>query len=96
MVKVNIHQHQKGKPNLSKKNFGPEATLIQCFERFMKKNGGDLKSKIFGKRLFIRPKPRENILPAFGRTFLLVSRTDSFANSSKLFFSSSGNYPTAS
>lgn len=30
MVKVNIHQHQKGKPNLSKKIFGPEATLIQC------------------------------------------------------------------
>ena len=29
MVKVNIHQHQKGKPNLSKKIFGPEATLIQ-------------------------------------------------------------------
>ena len=34
MVKVNIHQHQKGKPNLSKKIFGPEATLIQWFPRY--------------------------------------------------------------
>ena len=35
MVKVNIHQHQKGKPNLSKKNFGPEATLIQCILMYL-------------------------------------------------------------
>ena len=34
MVKVNIHQHQKGKPILSKKRFGPEATLIQYFREF--------------------------------------------------------------
>jgi hypothetical protein len=33
MVLVNVHQHQKGKLNLSKKIFGPEATLMLCLGR---------------------------------------------------------------